>query len=51
MGRHNLGDETPIWGDSAYAGQKKLWPEQSPYGKDFTQKKDTEEWEPLPKTD
>lgn len=33
------GDETRVWGDSAYAGQKKLLYEQAPNAKDFTQKK------------
>ncbi len=33
------GDETHVWGDSAYAGQKKLLYEQAPNAKDFTQKK------------
>ena len=33
------GDETHVWGDSAYAGQKKLLYEQAPQAKDFTQKK------------
>lgn len=33
------GDETHVWGDSAYAGQKKLLYEQAPHAKDFTQKK------------
>jgi len=33
------GDETHVWGDSAYAGQKKLLYEKAPYAKDFTQKK------------
>lgn len=33
------GDETHVWGDSAYAGQKKLLYEKAPNAKDFTQKK------------
>ena len=33
------GDETHVWGDSAYAGQKKLLYERAPRAKDFTQKK------------
>ena len=33
------GDETHVWGDSAYAGQKKLLYEQAPSAKDLTQKK------------
>jgi IS5 family transposase len=33
------GDETHVWGDSAYAGQKRLLYEQAPNAKDFTQKK------------
>jgi len=33
------GDETHVWGDSAYAGQKNLLYEQAPKAKDFTQKK------------
>jgi IS5 family transposase len=33
------GDETHVWGDSAYAGQKKLLYERAPNTKDFTQKK------------
>ena len=33
------GDETHVWGDSAYAGQKKLLYELAPQAKDFTQKK------------
>lgn len=33
------GDETHVWGDSAYAGQKKLLYEHAPDTKDFTQKK------------
>lgn len=33
------GDETRVWGDSAYAGQKKLLYEKAPNAKDFTQKK------------
>ncbi len=33
------GDETHLWGDSAYAGQKKLLYELAPNAKDFTQKK------------
>jgi len=33
------GDETRVWGDSAYAGQKKLLYEQAPQAKDLTQKK------------
>lgn len=33
------GDETHVWGDSAYAGQKKLLYEKAPKTKDFTQKK------------
>jgi len=33
------GDETHVWGDSAYAGQKKLLYERAPSAKDFTQKK------------
>ena len=33
------GDETHVWGDSAYAGQKNLLYEQAPNAKDFTQKK------------
>jgi IS5 family transposase len=33
------GDETHVWGDSAYAGQKKLLYERAPDTKDFTQKK------------
>ena len=33
------GDETRLWGDSAYTGQKKLLYERSPNAKDYTQKK------------
>jgi len=33
------GNETHVWGDSAYAGQKNLLYEQAPNAKDFTQKK------------
>ncbi len=33
------GNETHVWGDSAYAGQKKLLYEKAPNAKDFTQKK------------
>jgi len=33
------GDETYLWGDSAYTGQKKLLYEKAPNAKDFTQKK------------
>ena len=33
------GDETRLWGDSAYAGQKQLLYEQAPNARDFTQKK------------
>jgi len=33
------GDETHVWGDSAYTGQKKLLYDQAPNAKDFTQKK------------
>jgi IS5 family transposase len=33
------GDETHVWGDSAYTGQKKLLYERAPQTKDFTQKK------------
>ncbi len=33
------GNETHVWGDSAYSGQKKLLYEQAPNAKDFTQKK------------
>ncbi len=33
------GDETHVWGDSAYAGQKQQLYEQAPNSKDFTQKK------------
>jgi len=33
------GDETHVWGDSAYAGQKKRLYEKAPQAKDFTQKK------------
>ncbi len=33
------GDETHLWGDSAYTGQKKLLYEKAPNAKDFTQKK------------
>lgn len=33
------GDETHVWGDAAYAGQKKLLYEHAPNAKDFTQKK------------
>jgi len=33
------GDETHVWGDSAYAGQKQLLYELAPNAKDFTQKK------------
>ncbi|MCG6937389.1 MAG: IS5 family transposase [Gammaproteobacteria bacterium] len=33
------GDETHIWGDSAYAGQKEVIHEHAPNAKDFTQKK------------
>jgi len=32
-------DETRVWGDSTYVGQKKLLYEQAPQAKDFTQKK------------
>lgn len=33
------GDETHVWGDSAYAGQKQQLYEQAPNARDFTQKK------------
>jgi len=33
------GDETRLWGDSAYTGQKKVLQEHAPNAKDFTQKK------------
>ena len=33
------GDETRVWGDSAYAGQKETLNEHAPQAKDFTQKK------------
>ena len=33
------GEETHVWGDSAYAGHKQLLYEQAPQAKDFTQKK------------
>ena len=33
------GDETRVWGDSAYAGQKQTLNEHAPQAKDFTQKK------------
>ena len=33
------GEETRVWGDSAYSGQKKLLYEHAPNAKDFTQKK------------
>jgi len=33
------GDETRVWGDSAYAGQKEKLNEHAPQAKDFTQKK------------
>ena len=33
------GEETHVWGDSAYAGQKQLLYEQAPQAKDCTQKK------------
>jgi IS5 family transposase len=33
------GEETRVWGDSAYAGQKEVIRETSPNAKDFTQKK------------
>lgn len=33
------GDETRVWGDSAYAGQRQILNEQAPQAKDFTQKK------------
>lgn len=33
------GEETRVWGDSAYAGQKSVIQEQAPKAKDFTQKK------------
>jgi IS5 family transposase len=33
------GDETRVWGDSAYAGQKETLNEHVPQAKDFTQKK------------
>lgn len=33
------GEETRVWGDSAYAGQKSVIQEQAPEDKDFTQKK------------
>jgi IS5 family transposase len=33
------GDETRVWGDSAYAGQKQQLYSQAPHAKDFTQKK------------
>jgi IS5 family transposase len=33
------GDETRVWGDSAYAGQKETLNEHAPRAKDFTQKK------------
>jgi len=33
------GEETRLWGDSAYAGQKELLSEHAPNAKDFTNKK------------
>jgi IS5 family transposase len=33
------GDETRLWGDSAYAGQKAVLQEHAPNAKDFTNKK------------
>jgi len=33
------GDETRVWGDSAYTGQKKVLKEHAPQARDFTQKK------------
>lgn len=33
------GDETRVWGDSAYTGQKKVLRQHAPRSKDFTQKK------------
>lgn len=33
------GDETRLWGDSAYTGQKQVLKEHAPQAKDFTQKK------------
>ena len=33
------GEETRVWGDSAYAGQKEVIRETSPNAKDFIQKK------------
>jgi IS5 family transposase len=33
------GDETRVWGDSAYAGQGDTIQEQAPHAKDFTHKK------------
>ncbi len=33
------GDDTHVWGDSAYAGQKRPLYEKAPNAKDFTQKK------------
>ena len=39
MGDLLHGDETRVWGDSAYSGQTKVIREQAPMAKDFTQKK------------
>ncbi|MCP4340199.1 MAG: transposase [Desulfobulbaceae bacterium] len=33
------GEETRLWGDSAYAGQKDIPGEHAPQARDFTQKK------------
>lgn len=33
------GDETKVWGDSAYSGQKEVLSEQAPHAKDYTHKK------------
>ena len=33
------GDETRVWGDSAYSGQRQILKEKAPQAKDFTQKK------------
>lgn len=33
------GEETRVWGDSAYAGQQELLKEKAPQAQDFTQNK------------
>jgi len=36
-GRRPYGNETRVWGDSAYTGQKQVLAEKAPHAKDFTQ--------------